>query len=362
MAHQSLIVSVHLLAALALLSGCNRESADEANLPRPVKSITVKAQQSIGPRFTGTVQAKVQTSLAFRLVGRVTFRPVQVSDLVKKGEIIAELDPVSLQLAVQKARASLRDAEARRTNAVTTEKRSRGLADRNLGSEADLELAEQGLKSAQASVVRARADFIKAREQLSYAEIRAEFDGVVTATDVEVGQTVTTGQPVVTLARLGRRDVAMDVSEAQLGSLRLGTRFDVALQLDNSIHTLGTLREIGPEADSNTRMHRLKIAVDEAPETFRLGSVVTATAIDTQPRPTMRLPISAIFRSGQSDCVWVVDPKTRTLSQRAVQLDSADDRFVQVVSGLHEGEAVAVAGIDELKAGQTVKLEEEPRS
>jgi len=353
-----------MVAALAVLAGCKGEEAEAPHPPRLVKAITVGPELSNTSQFTGTVQARVQTSLAFRLVGRLISRSAEVSDVVRKGDVIGEIDPVALQLAVQKAQADLREAEARRVNAVTTEKRSRSLADRSLGSVADLELAEQGLKSAEAGVVRARANLVKAREQLSYTELRAEFDGVVTTTDVEVGQTVTAGQPVLTLARLGPRDVAVDVSEAELGSLALGTRFDVALQLDGAVRTTGTLREISPEADANTRMHRVKIAIDQAPTGFRLGSIVTVRAARTQSQATLPLPASAVFKCKQGDCVWVIDPKTLTLGERAVAIDnlSANDRNTHVLSGLRQGEKVVVVGINELNNGQIVRLEGEPRS
>lgn len=359
MRYRSQLLSCALVCALAILSGCDSGSSDEAHGPRLVKSVVIKAQELRGLTFTGTVQARVQASLAFRLVGRVISRPVEVGDVVEQGQILAEIDAVALELAVQKALAELREADARRTNAGITEKRVQSLAARNLASKADLELAVQGLQSAQSSVVRARANLVKAREQLSYAKLKAEFTGVVTAVGIEPGQTVTPGQSILTLARLGARDVVVDASASQLDALRIGTQFDVRLQLAENVRASGKLREIGPEADSDTRMHRIKIAIDDASETFRLGSVVTATVADDQSRVAARIPSSAILRDGKGDRVWVVDPKTHTLSRRSVRLEASrpGERFVRVIGGLEDGEVVAAAGVDELKDGQTVSLE-----
>ncbi|MGK9283497.1 efflux RND transporter periplasmic adaptor subunit [Sinorhizobium meliloti] len=362
MARSILHVSLQLIVALTLLTGCDESSAVEEPKLRPVETMVAKAEQSARMTFPGVVQAKLETDLAFRTLGRLVSRKVDVGDVVRKGDVIAEIDPLALQLAVRGAEADLRDAEAQLENAAITEKRKRSLSSTSAASIADLDLAEQGLKSAQAGVARARASLAKLRQQLGYAQLRAEFDGVVTATSVEVGQTVTIGQAVVTLARLDQRDVVVDVPETQLRLLRTGARFDVALQLDDTVRAAGVLREIGPEADTNTRTHRLKIAIDDAPEVFRLGSVVTAT-IQAEPSSAIHLPKTAVLEKDGTDNVWVIDPSTHSVSLRSVRLDGKADgaSHVRVLSGLKEGEEVAVAGVNELAEGQKLRIEQEPR-
>lgn len=363
MARYDLHISLPLAAVLTLLSGCGQSSPVDEGGSRPVKSVTTKAEQSASLSFTGIVQARMETELGFRTLGRVLSRKVDVGDLVRKGDVLAEIDPLALQLAVSSAEADLRNAAAQLQNAELTEKRKRALASLNTGSVADLELAEQGLISAQAGLAKARASLDKAREQLRYAQLKAEFDGVVTATSAEVGQIVTTGQPVLKLARLGQRDVVVDIPEAQLVSLRPGSRFNVALQLDEALRTSGILREIGPEADTETRTHRLKIAVDGAPEVFRLGSVVTVAAVSEQPESTIVVPTSAIVEKDGTDNVWVIDPTKHTVSLRPVRFETkpAGTLRARIASGLLEGEVVAVAGVNELSEGQKVRLQKEPR-
>ncbi len=120
---------------------------------------------------------------------------------------------------------------------------------------------------------------------------------------MEVGQTATAGQPVLTIARLDQRDVIVDVPEEYLRSVRVGDHFDIALQLDDTLRTSGILREIGPQADAGTRTHRLKIAIDKAPEVFRLGSVVSATPPKTQQGLPVVLPATAVVKSDGTDRV-----------------------------------------------------------
>lgn len=321
------------------------------------------AEQDKVPSLPGVVRARIETDLAFRTLGRMVSRKVDVGDLVHKGDVLAEIDPLSLQLAVKSAEADLRNAQAQLENAATTETRKRRLVQSNAASIADHDLAEQQLKSATANAAKATASLAKANEQLGYSQLRAEFDGVVTATFVEMGQTVSAGQPVLKLARLEQRDVVVDVPEAQFSNIRLDDRFNVALQLDSRIRAIGVVREIAPQADPNTRTYRLKIAIDQAPDIFRLGAVVTATPLGEERKQAIALPVSAIRSEDGAIQVWVVDRSTATVVPRAVELDgpASNARSVRVLSGLREGEEVVIAGIDELVDGQKVKLGQEPR-
>lgn len=363
----SALVALFAGAALGLtfvlIADDQKVQASPESTPRLVKSTVVKAEQPVGTSFAGVVQARLETNLAFRTLGRVISRRVEVGDLVHSGDVLAEIDSLALQLVVTSSEADLRNAQAQLQYADITEKRKRTLATTNAGSVADLELAEQGLKSAKADVAKAQASLDKTHEQLGYAQLKAEFDGVVTATSIEIGQIATAGQSVIKVAQLGKNDVVVDVPEAQLGTLRLGARFDIALQLDNAHRTPGILREIAPEADTDTRTYRLKIAIEDAPEVFRLGSVVTASATGNTPESAILLPSSAILAKDGASSVWVVDPTKQIVSLRSVSLDprSAGKPNVRVMSGLREGEEVAVAGVNELWEGQEVKSEREPR-
>ncbi len=131
--------------------------------------------------------------------------------------------------------------------------------------------------------------------QLGYTQLHAEFDGVVTATSGEIGQVVSAGQTVVTIARPEVRDVVVDVPQFAAQRLDIGSTFDIALQLDPKIRTTGVVREIAPEAETATRTRRTKISLQDAPPTFRLGSVVTASAIAASESQIM-LPSSALLK------------------------------------------------------------------
>ncbi len=157
--------------------------------------------------------------------------------------------------------------------------------------------------------------------------------------------------------------MVVDVPEAQFSRIRLDDRFNVALQLDSRIQATGVVREIAPQADPNTRTYRLKIGIDQAPDIFRLGAVVTATPLVGERKQAITLPLSAIRHEGGTSQVWVVDRSTATVAPRVVELEgpASAPRSVLVQAGLREGEEIVIAGVDELTDGQKVQLGQEPR-
>ena len=243
-------------------------------------------------------------------------------------------------------------------NAASTEERQRSLLESRSGSEAAYEEAQLGRKSASASVAKAQANLDKAEEQLGYAQLPAEFDGVVTATSAEVGQVVSAGQSIVTVARPDQRDVIIDIPVASFDGLKVGSPFEIALQLDPTIRASGTVREIAPEAEATTRTRRTKIMLIDPPEAFRLGSVVTATAAVVVD-PKILLPSSSVLMKDGKPNVWVVDAAARKVSIREIKIDGdlVEDGSVKIAEGVNPGERIVIAGVHKLADGQAVRVD-----
>jgi RND family efflux transporter MFP subunit len=346
------IVASAIASALAM-GGCQPE-AKAPEPVRPVLSTILQPITSAGTEAVGTVQPRYQTNLGFRVLGRMIARPVNVGDLVAAGQTIAAIDPTALELAVRSARADLSKAEGLLENAVGTEERKRILIGTDATTKQTLDDAEQVRAGVQASTARARANLTKAVEQLGYAEIKADFAGVVTAVSVEVGQVVSPGQSVVTVARPDVREAVIDIGPDFAVPLTVGLPFIVSLQLLPAVHVESQIREIAPQADSVTRMRRVRIALNDPPESFRLGSTITAKLSNT-PGPVLRVPASAVLKEGAQTFVWVVDAATNTVLLQKVDL-SEDEGGVRVTGGLTVGARIVTAGIHSLKQGQHVRI------
>ncbi|WP_105385380.1 efflux RND transporter periplasmic adaptor subunit [Neorhizobium alkalisoli] len=354
------IKMVALLLATTVLASCQKQDEAVQEAPRPVLSIVAKQTPAASLRLTGTVEPRIETELGFRVLGRIIARNVGVGDLVKRGDVVAAIDPLALELAVRSAQSDLSNAQAQLRNATTTEQRQRALAEARSGTEAALEEAEQGRRSAAASVAKAQANLNKAEEQLGYAQLHAEFDGVVTATSAEVGQVVSAGQVVVTIARPDERDAVVDVPQGAAEQLKTGEPFEITLQLDPTIATSGVVREIAPEAETVTRTRRTKIRLVDPPTAFRLGSVITAAATISD-EPQILLPASAVLQAESSTSVWVVDPASAKVTRRAVKVEGeiVDGRTVQVTEGIAPGDRIVIAGVHKLKDGQPIRIDQE---
>jgi RND family efflux transporter MFP subunit len=341
----------------ALVTGCKEEVA--APVPvRPVLSTIVSSAVKGNVAIVGTIQPKIKTDFSFRTLGRLIARPVNVGDTVEKGEILAAIDPAALELAVRLATAELSNGAAQFTNAAATEERQRTLLEKSVTSQAGFEAAEQTRQAAESAVVRAQANLTKAREQLGYAQLKADFGGVVTLVGAEVGQVVSPGQTIVTIARPEIREAVIDVADDVASELRIGMPFTVALQLEPSLSAQGKVREIAPQADAVTRSRRVRITLENSPEAFRLGTTVTTT-IPGGPVRGPRLPASAILTKDGKTRIWLVDASTGTVAARDIQCVPDGDGWVSVNAGLEAGARVVTAGVNHLAEGQKVRIDQE---
>jgi RND family efflux transporter MFP subunit len=324
--------------------------------PRPAMTLIASPSPAWDVTLSGTVQPQKQSLFGFRVLGRMIARPVKVGERVEAGQTLAAIDPLSLEMAARSATAALAGARAHYDNAVMVEARQATLLARKSASQATFDAAEQERASAQASMAQAEANLSKAKEQLSYAVLKADYAGVVTAANGEIGQTVSPGQPVVTIAEPTRRDAVIDAPTNVADSLWIGAPFKVALQLDPSVAVNGEVREMAPQADEATRTRRIKITLANPPESFRLGSTISARPVAGE-GAAIRLPGSALLQDGDSTRVFVVDPQSLKVLLRDIDVaPDRDDRWI-VRGGLKPGERVVTAGVHRLENGQVVRIE-----
>jgi RND family efflux transporter MFP subunit len=350
------IVIASMFVFALFTAGCKPES--EAQEPvRPVLSTVVEPTAPGSTAAVGSVEPRYKTDLSFRVLGRLIARPVNVGDSVEQGEIVGAIDSTALELAVRSAKAELSRSQAQLANASATEQRQRTLIATDTTSRETLDNAVQVRAGAEASVARAQANLTKAIEQLGYAQVKADFAGIVTAVAADVGQVVSPGQTVVTVARPDIREAVVDIGPDFPVPLRVGLPFTASLQLRPAIQVGGQIREIAPQADPVTRTQRVRIALNDPPSSFRLGATVTARLASDQ-RSILRVPESAVLSKDGENFVWVVDLPASTVSLRKVDA-FRDDGGIQVTGGLEAGTRIVTAGIHSLTQGQHVRIDQD---
>ncbi|MCG2628230.1 MULTISPECIES: efflux RND transporter periplasmic adaptor subunit [Bradyrhizobium] len=291
-------------------------------------------------------------------MGRMSSRDVNVGDLVAKGQRLGSLDSTVAQLAIVSSQADLANARAVLANAEATLERKHKLFSTGSGTQADLDAATAAQQSAQSRATQAEASLQKATEQLGYTTLNSSYDGVVVSWSTEIGQVVSVGQTVVTIARPTFRDGVFDIPDDRIGQFIEGSSSRASLLVQDSIAAKAVVREIAPQSDSSTRTRRIRFTIEDPPEAFRLGTTIRLAAAQ---EGQMEIPVSALLKIEGQDAVWIVGANKRALA-RPVMLGAHRGDRVAVTSGLSIGDRVITAGVHSLSEGQLVKLLQENQS
>jgi len=291
-------------------------------------------------------------------------RDVTVGDIVKKGQRLAALDTVVTRFDLTRAEADLADARAQTENAEAAEVRARRLMAGNNVSQSTLDQAVAKRDTARARLDQAAASLQKARDQMGYTELKAEFDGVVTQRLAEIGQVLSAGQGVVTVARPEIREAVVDIPEQYVGALPADGVFTVALQSAPELTARGRVREIAPLAEAGTRSRRIRITLEDPGPAFRLGATIDVSLMRKVPRRFL-LPDSALLQDGERRSIWIVAADGKSVVRRDVTPASAPEGDeggrIAISAGLAPGERIVVAGVHTLREGQAVRLTDDAR-
>ena len=230
-ASKSTLGALAALALLPLLAACQDQAASAIAKPeRPVQVQQVEFQSdSASGEFVGVVRARYETDLGFRVAGKITERIVDAGDTVHAGDLIARLDPKDLQLQVASAEAEISAATSNFAQTSSDEERYTALKARGFAAVADYERKKAAKDEAEGRLERARRALDLARNQLAYAELKADADGVITAALAEPGQVVAIGQAVARLAQHGEMEAVVALPETWLGETRAVAGDDAAV-------------------------------------------------------------------------------------------------------------------------------------
>lgn len=347
------------VSALALLAACS--PAAEKKPPTPSVYVTpVLNDQGEDMRvLSGSVRPRIESHIAFRAGGKVTARLVEVGQAVRAGQSLARLDSADYQLAADAAAEQLRAAQVDATQAASDAARfKRLLQDGSVGA-ADQERQQARSDSAAARLIQAQKQLDLLRNRADYAVLNAPFDGVITSMQFEVGQLVSEGQPVVTLAKPGELEVVVDVPEA----LATGLRDQVAqarLAAAPDLVKL-SLRELAPSASPQARTFQVRYTIVSPPQGLRMGVTADVQLTRKGAIASAELPAGALLTTNQIPSVWLANDKTGALTRHNVTLLSQSTDSVRV-TGLPDGALVVSVGAQKLDAGMKVQPVKRPGS
>jgi RND family efflux transporter MFP subunit len=285
----------------------------------------------------GTITPVYESTISSRVLARVVDVKVKAGQAVREGETLLRLDDADFRARVAQARAELGAATAEDEQARRDLDRSRRLHEKSALTDVDWERAQTRARTASAQVERARQAAAEAQANLSFVEVKAPRAATVVDKQVDVGDVVRPGTPLVTLYDPSRMQLVGSVREALAAKLRVGQ--SVRIQLASAGEACdATVTEIVPESDARSRSFTVK-AVGACAHAWK--GMFGRLLIPLSDEDVLVVPRTSVAHVGQLDLVDVVE--NGELVRRIVQLGrpSGDGASVQVLSGLKEGEEVA---------------------
>lgn len=349
------VVAAGGLAAVSWNANASRAVASEPVVKTAKVQEIAYRQRSQPLVLAGTVVPRIESTLGFRVAGKVVSRHVDVGSTVQPGDLIARLDPADYRLAVDNARAALASAEADHARARADHERYLNLRGTAVFTVQTLEQRQSLAATAQARVEQARSQFASAENNLAYTDLRADTAGGITTVQAEVGQVLAQGQGVVRLARTDELEIAVGVPEHRLKAVRAAEAATYELWSDQGRRFAARLRELSPSADPATRTYPARFTVLEKPDFIGLGMTATLAFERPDGQAVAEVPMSAIFQQGTQPAVWLVDRQSGIVSLRPVTIARWRNDTAAISGGVRDGDLVATAGVHKLEEGQQVK-------
>ena len=343
-----------VIAMALLLVACSEKPPVVEDI-RPVRAIQIApAGAETVVELAGEIQPRYESRLGFRVGGKVIARQVEIGSVVKRGQLLMQIDPRDLQLSQSQANASVNAAASNLSLAKAEYERYRELRQKNFVSQAVLDAKEAAYKSALANHEQSNAALNIATNQNSYANLVADADGVVTALQAEAGQVVAAGTPVVQLARTGEKEARISIPEDQVEMVRQVKEMQVRIWANQALVLRGQLRELSPVADPATRTYTAKISIPNAPPEVRLGMTATVRFITKADKNLIRLPLTALLNEKNQTSIWVIE--NGAVKSVPVQVGGVMGNEVVIASGVNAGQMIVTAGVNTLRTGQKVHV------
>ena len=338
---RTLILLPTFLASLALTScGHKGEGLKENSARLPVAQVRVQAagnkSRAMTEEVVGTVRAKLHATLEAKLSGRIDKMPVVLGQRVKAGELMARLDAAEINARLEQAEAALEQSER-------DWKRVSSLFEQQAATKSEYDAVQSRNRVAKGAAAEAKA-------MMSYVEIVAPFDGVVTKKWVDVGDLAAPGKPLLSIEDPTALQLEADVSQAIASHVQRDVR--LAARVDGVSGDLtGTVSEIAPAADALSRTIRIKVDLSALPGLS--SGQFARLLVPVGESNTLRVPVLAVVERGQLEIVFVVANQHAQLHLVKTGKRIGDE--IEILSGIHSGDAVVIEGAAQLTDGQPVE-------
>ena len=348
-----------LLCIAVGLTACG-EKAEIAKVIRPIETITVGEQAASQiSKYSGIVASVESSGLSFQIRGQVLSVEVDIGDSVKKGQVLAVLDPEPYQLSVNAAEAELVTAEGNVAKTEAEYERQTRLFEQGAGSESRMEVTEFEYKSALSTVDLQTATLNQANRDLRNTTLPSPYDGVIAWRSVEPNEEVPAGQKILEINAAGKMEVQLAIPETSVDRMEVDDSVEITFPTLPGEIAAGRISYIGGAA-VKANAFPVKVELIGSNEQVKPGMTAEASLMlrDEDPTAGYLIPNQALLPAPEPNrgFVFVFDPDTSTVIKTAVRTSGAGQDRVIVDDGLEAGDVIAVAGVSFLADGMEVKL------
>ncbi len=353
-----------ILAAVGI-GGCGEEKIPEKYV-RLVKAIRVADTSGFTERaFPGRARAGQEVNLSFRVSGPLITFPVNIGDAVRRGQVVARIDPTDFDSALRTVQGQLEREQARAKRAQADLQRLENIYKEEPGatSKAAIDRARQLRDSANAGARSLKASVKSVRDRLSYTELKAPFGGVVVQTYVENFETVVAKQPIVRILNPASIEFVINVPEGLISLAPYVEEIKVKFDALPDTEVPAKIKEISKEASQATRTYPVTLVMTQ-PKGIEILPGMAGDASVTSRLPNaselvgMEIPATALFTGNdpKKSYVWVVDETSKTLSRREVERGPLSSFGVLIKTGLKAGEWIVIKGVHSVDEGDKVEI------
>jgi RND family efflux transporter MFP subunit len=360
---------IGLLAVTVPLVACSDTAAIE-KISRPVRVAAAgPGQASRGARYSAEIVASEQLVLAFKNPGYVEdllrtrdssgrVRDVERGDRIARGTVLARIRQSDYQAQVASANAAVRQADASLIKARADFERAQTLFAVDALTQPDLDAARAAHDSALAQSSGAEAQLQIAKVALGDVSLRAPLAAVVIERRVERGALVTAGTPGFVLGTVNPVNAVFGVPDSIVARLRVGVPLTLTTDAVPDRAFTGRIATISPAADPDTRLFLIEVSIPNDDATLRPGMIATVELETERRTVTLAVPLTAIVKSASGYGVFVVDDAggAPTARFRSVSLGDLDGNAIRILEGIRTGDRVIVSAPSMLKDGDAVTV------
>ena len=350
---------VWLLCIAVALTAC-KEKAEIVEVVRAIKTITVKKQETEKIlKFSGQVAAVDSSGLSFQVGGQVESVEVDIGDRVKKGQVLAVLDPEPYQLEVDATQAELVKARDNVTKTKADYERQKRIFEQGAGAERYVEVTEYNYKAALSAVAFQIAKLDQAKRDLRKTKLPSPYDGIIAWRSVQPNEEVGVGQKILEINATGKMEVELAIPETTVDRIHIDDPATIAFPTLPGESTKGRISYIGGAA-VKANAFPVKVELIDPNEKVKPGMTAEATLTvkDENLKPGYLVPMQAVLPSPEPDRghAFVYDTQTSTVKKTPIHSQGTENKKVIVDEGLKAGDIIAVAGVSFLADGMEVKL------